>query len=87
MIEFVQLVMQSERAKGYSQLIRKVNDLEHDLIEVIKYQSKYFSEPDPGKKSKKQASHRVYVSALYNIICAMQDISDENGLRFRAKKS
>ena len=55
-----------------AQDIRKINDLEHALIETIKYGSKIFTEPDLKKKSRLPEDHTIYASALHNIFSAMQ---------------
>jgi hypothetical protein len=54
------------------QVIRKVTNTEASLIEIIKYGTKIFTEPNLRKKSKKKGSHKIYVSALYNILAAMK---------------
>jgi len=54
-----------------AQHMRKVENMERDLVELIKYGSKIFTEPDLQQKSKKKISHYVYVSALHNILTAM----------------
>lgn len=57
-----------------AQNYRKIEDKEKDLIEVIKYETKVFTEPD-GKKSKgKKGSARIYIRALDNIHAAMKGI-------------
>ncbi|TWP23449.1 hypothetical protein ETU10_06890 [Apibacter muscae] len=58
-----------------AQFIRKVENLERDLIEVIKYGSKIFTEPDIKRKSKKQNSNlapMIYIQALDAIFTAMK---------------
>lgn len=55
-----------------AQDIRKVFDVETNLIEIIKYGSKIFTEPDMKKKSKDDNSYHIYVSALDNILTAMK---------------
>lgn len=55
-----------------AQFTRKVDDAERDLIEIIKYGSKIFTEPDVNKKSKLNNSHQIYVAALDNILAAMK---------------
>lgn len=60
-----------EKASPAAQKMRKVNDLEHDLIEIIKYGSKIFTEPDLENKIENTSSPYVYVSALDNILTAM----------------
>jgi hypothetical protein len=52
--------------------IRKVFDVETNLIEIIKYSSKIFTEPDMKKKNKDDNSHQIYVSALDTILTAMK---------------
>ena len=59
-------------ASPAAQDIRKINDLEHALIETIKYGSKIFTEPDLKKKSRLPKDHTIYASALHNIFTAMQ---------------
>ncbi|PCJ66091.1 MAG: hypothetical protein COA58_08435 [Bacteroidetes bacterium] len=51
---------------------RKVEDLEHDLIEIIKYGSKIFTEPDLKKKGNSSIPPTIYVKALDNILTAMK---------------
>ena len=55
-----------------AQDIRKVFDVETNLIEIIKYGSKIFTEPDMKKKSKDDNSYQIYVSALDTILTAMK---------------
>ncbi|TWP31796.1 hypothetical protein ETU08_00380 [Apibacter muscae] len=58
-----------------AQFIRKVENLERDLIEVIKYGSKIFTEPDIKKKTQKQNSNlapMIYIQALDAIFTAMK---------------
>jgi plasmid rolling circle replication initiator protein Rep len=57
-----------------AQKLRAVADLEHDLIEVIKYGSKIFTEPDVTKKTKDIGDRKIYIKALYNITEAMQGL-------------
>jgi len=55
--------------------IRKVKNREEDLIEVIKYATTIFTEKNKNKKrgSRKKGKHGIYIKAMYNIICAMQN--------------
>lgn len=57
-----------------AQDIRPVKDLEKDLVEVIKYGSKIFTEPDPNKKKKRKKGDvsqlYIYARALDNILQA-----------------
>ena len=57
-----------------AQKVRKVEDTERDLIEIVKYGSKIFTEPDVNKKSKEKNSPLLYVSALNNILKAMKGL-------------
>lgn len=57
-----------------AQYYRKVDDNKKDLIEVIKYETKIFTEPD-GKKSRgKKTSPKIYIRALDNIHAAMKGV-------------
>lgn len=56
-----------------AQNIRKVDDLAHDLVEVIKYGSKIFTDPTMKKRTKNKISPFIYVSAFHNIIKAFSD--------------
>jgi len=55
-----------------AQHIRKVESLERDLIETIKYGSKIFTDSDLNKKTKKMLKPMVYAYALDNILYAMK---------------
>ncbi len=57
-----------------AQDIRRVSDNEKVLIEVIKYGSKIFTDPDMKKTKKGERKHMIYARALYNIVEAMQGI-------------
>ena len=57
-----------------NQHIRKVRNMQHDLVETIKYGSKVFSEPDPINKSRKKKDYMIYARALDNIIVAMKGL-------------
>ena len=58
-----------------AQKIRKVDDTERDLIEVVKYGSKILTEPNPrDKSSRNKITRRVYIAALYNILRAMKGL-------------
>jgi plasmid rolling circle replication initiator protein Rep len=70
-----------------AQHYRKVENKEKDLIEVIKYETKVFTEPD-GKKSKgKKGSAKIYIRALYNIHVAMKGIRLIDRFGFNAPKT
>lgn len=55
-----------------AQNIRKVTNLEHSLIEIIKYGSKIFTEPDLNKKNRQAVKPVIYAYALDNIFAAMK---------------
>jgi hypothetical protein len=58
-----------------ARFIRKVNNLEKDLIEVIKYGSKIFTEPDIKRKFRKEKSPLppiIYAQALDIIFTSMK---------------
>ena len=50
---------------------RRVVDKQHDLLEMVKYGSKIFTEPDL-KSWPNKSRHYVYASALDNILSAME---------------
>lgn len=53
---------------------RKVENTERDLIEIIKYGSKIFTEPDVNNKMKGRGNPKIYVSALDNIFKSMRGL-------------
>jgi hypothetical protein len=60
-------------AKRAAQDIQPVRNLTTNLIEIIKYGSKIFTEPDLKLKSKNEkGTRKIYVKALYNILKAMK---------------
>lgn len=58
-------------AQRQAQDMRKIFNAETGLIEIIKYGSKIFTEPDIKKKGE-SSSYQIYVSALDNILTAMK---------------
>ena len=62
--------------KGYAapwcQKIIPVNNLETSLIEIIKYGSKIFTEPDLKKRAKETETAHIYLKALDTILKAMK---------------
>lgn len=78
--EEIALILRSEwlnkwtpkHAEHWCQDIRKVESLERDLIETIKYGTKVFTDPEPNNKSRKKTTRYVYAKAYYNIIKAMK---------------
>ena len=55
-----------------AQDIRKVTDLENGLIEIIKYGSKIFTEPDLKNRQKETNTAQIYIKALDTILIAMK---------------
>lgn len=66
----------SRSKKGYtlkwSQNLQKVKNLESGLIEIIKYGSKIFTEPDLKNRQKETDTARIYLKALDTILMAMK---------------
>ncbi len=60
-------------ASSKAQFIRKVENLERDLIETIKYGSKIFTEPDIKNKKGSVFAPIIYAKALDNIFVAMKN--------------
>lgn len=59
-------------ASPWAQHIRRVENIERDLVELIKYGSKIFTEPDMNKNPKNKTPRMVYAAALDNIFSAMK---------------
>lgn len=55
-----------------AQHIRKVGSMERDLIEIIKYGSKIFTEPDMIKKGENKIPPKIYAAVLHNIFVAIK---------------
>lgn len=63
------------KASGRGQHKRRIENLEHDMVELIKYGSKIFTEPDVRNKSTtKKGDRDIYAAALYNIFEAMKGL-------------
>ena len=62
--------------KGYAahwcQKIIPITNLETGLIEIIKYGSKIFTEPDLKKKTRQNATAHIYLKALDTILTSMK---------------
>ncbi len=62
--------------RGYagwkSQSIRRVSDPNKDLIEILKYSTKIFTEFDVNRGAKNKGQLKVYAAAIHNIFMAMQ---------------
>ncbi|MBC7488394.1 MAG: protein rep [Cytophagaceae bacterium] len=50
----------------------QVRNKEQALIEIVKYGSKIFTEPDVNKKATQKGQHQIHTAALDNIFRAMQ---------------
>ncbi|MCD2259583.1 protein rep [Psychroserpens luteolus] len=59
-------------ARRPAQNIQKVNNLESGLIEIIKYGSKIFTEPDLKKRKNQKDTTQIYIKALNTILTAMK---------------
>ncbi|MBN2639420.1 MAG: protein rep [Bacteroidales bacterium] len=94
-IEVAEIVLQEwlrtwtgKYAQLIAQKIRKVEDRERDLIEVVKYGSKILTEPNPNNKiERRKITRRVYIAALYNILRAMRGLRLTDTYGFELPKS
>lgn len=69
-----------------AQNYRKITDKEKDLIEVIKYETKVFTEPDGKKGRNRKGTAKIYIRALYNIHGAMKGTRLIDRFGFNAPK-
>lgn len=71
------------------QYLRKVVNTERDMIETVKYGTKILTEPDPRKKKYEKGKHKVYISALNNILMAFDGhrLFDRFGFNLPTKKT
>jgi len=65
---------------------RPVFNLETGLIEIIKYGTKIFTEPDMNKRGNQNSNYQIYVSALDNILSAMKGKRIFERFGFNAEK-
>ena len=72
-------------ATGEHQHKRKIRDLDHDLIETIKYGTKFFTEPNPRDK-KTKVPRTIYIRAMYNILVAMRNMKQFHYFGFKHPK-
>lgn len=59
-------------ASPFAQHSRRVENVERDLVELIKYGSKIFTEPDKCKNPKSKIPPMIFAAALDNIFAAMK---------------
>lgn len=57
-----------------AQQAKLIKDKNKALMEVIKYSSKIFTEPDVNNKSAQKGKRNIYILAMFNIFCAMKGI-------------
>lgn len=57
-----------------AQHYRPINDLEKTLIEVIKYGTKIFTEPEVSRMSGQKTKAEIYAKAFYHILEAMKGL-------------
>lgn len=69
--EWLELLTSKFAYKG-AQKIDKIYSTEKGLIEIIKYGSKIFSDPEVRKNAMKGPDTKMYMKALYNIFKAMK---------------
>lgn len=76
MAEVIKKEWLARSKKGYTahwcQKLIPVTNLETGLVEIIKYGSKVFTEPDLKKKAKQTDTAHIYLKALDTIITAMK---------------
>jgi hypothetical protein len=63
---------QKHEVSPYAQDVRPVENPEEDLIEIIKYETKIFTDPEPGKGKKKKRTYKIYIRALDTIYGALK---------------
>lgn len=68
-----------------AQYYRPIQDMETDLVEVIKYGTKVFTDPEGKKKPK--GIVKIYARAFYNIIVAMKGIRLFGSVGFKLPKN
>jgi hypothetical protein len=59
-------------ASPKAQESKPVWDKEKALIEIVKYSTKIFTDPNMAKKGKQKTNPTIYVSALDNVISALK---------------
>lgn len=70
----------------HAQHMKEIYNAESGLIEIIKYGSKIFTEPDLDKKSKNNMSSQIYLAALETIFSAMKGVRIFDRFGFNVKK-
>jgi hypothetical protein len=74
-------------ARPSAQKIDRIWNSETALIEVVKYGSKIFTEPDVNNKTSKNGDCDIYASALDNILTGMQGLRIFERFGFDLSKS
>lgn len=69
-----------------AQNMSKIYNVEKSLVEIIKYGSKIFTEPDLNKRAKETHTVEIYAKALDNILTAMKGIRIFDRFGFNAPK-
>ncbi len=91
MAEVIKKEWLARSKKGYTahwcQKILPITNLETGLIEIIKYGSKIFTEPDLKNKSKEKNTAYIYLKALDTILTAMKGKRIFDRFGFNAPKS
>ncbi len=52
--------------------LRRVDDLESSLVEIMKYSTKIFTEIDVREERRQKGDYKVYIAAMHNIFKAMK---------------
>jgi len=71
----------------HAQKIKPVRNLNNSLIEIIKYGTKIFTEPDLESKSNQRHNREVYAKALYNIVTCMKGLRIFERFGFNVSKA
>jgi len=91
MAEVIKKEWLARSKKGYTahwcQKILPITNLETGLIEIIKYGSKIFTEPDLKSKSKQKNTAYIYLKALDTILTAMKGKRIFDRFGFNAPKT
>jgi hypothetical protein len=67
------ITLGDDQCSKSGQYTRRVKNLEKDLIEVVKYSTKVFTDRTMAKKNKLPENQVIYAKALHNIVIALKD--------------